>query len=65
MNEDIESCERIKMSLNDRIAADRIDRDTLYAQQKLLEERFDILKHNLHKIEDRMDRIENRIKKRT
>ena len=29
MNVEIESSERIKMSLNDRIAADRNDRDAL------------------------------------
>ena len=64
MNEDIESCERIKMNLNDRIAADRADRDSLLARQIMLEERFEIIKDKLHKYEDRLDRIEKRIKKR-
>ena len=64
MNVEIESSERIKMSLNDRIAADRNDRDALLERQLLMEGRFNILMDKFHEYEDRIDRLEKRINKR-
>ena len=64
MNENLESFERIKMGLNDRIAADRAQNQSLFERQLIMEERLNILMDKLHEYEDRMDRIEKRNKKR-
>tara|TARA_R110002096_G_scaffold255618_3_gene448912 strand:+ start:5916 stop:6113 length:198 start_codon:yes stop_codon:yes gene_type:complete len=64
MNVELEPSERIKMSMNDRIAADRNDRDALLERQLILESRINILMDKFHEYEDRMDILENRHKKR-
>lgn len=64
MNVELEPSERIKMSLNDRIAADRNDRDALLERQLIIESRFNILMDKFHEYEDRIDRLEKRINKR-
>tara|TARA_B110000467_G_C18338984_1_gene501408 strand:+ start:8969 stop:9166 length:198 start_codon:yes stop_codon:yes gene_type:complete len=64
MNVELDPSERIKMSMNDRIAADKNDRDALLERQLILESRINILMDKFHEYEDRMDILEKRHKKR-
>jgi hypothetical protein len=60
-----DSVERIKMSLNDRIAREDDWKDAVIARIRGLEEKYDILMEKLHEYEDRLDKNERRYKKRT
>jgi hypothetical protein len=64
MNVELDPSERIKMSMNDRIAADKNDRDALLERQLILESRINILMDKFHEYEGRMDILEKRHKKR-
>tara|TARA_R100001443_G_scaffold90_7_gene348 strand:- start:683 stop:898 length:216 start_codon:yes stop_codon:yes gene_type:complete len=60
-----DSVERIKMSLNDRIARDEDWKDAVIVRINGLENKYDILMEKLHEYEDRLDKNERRYKKRT
>ena len=60
-----DSVERIKMSLNDRIARDEDWKDAVIARINGLESKYDILMEKLHEYEDRLDKNERTRKRRT
>ena len=60
-----DSVERIKMSLNDRIARDEDWKDAVIARINGLESKYDILMEKLHEYEDRLDKNERNRKRRT
>ena len=60
-----DSVERIKMSLNDRIARDEDWKDAVITRINGLESKYDILMEKLHEYEDRLDKNERNRKRRT
>tara|TARA_Y100001973_G_scaffold34208_2_gene51469 strand:+ start:2579 stop:2773 length:195 start_codon:yes stop_codon:yes gene_type:complete len=59
-----ESVERIKMTINDRITEELDWKDSVIAQLKSLNDKYNILMEKLHEYEDRLDANERNSKRR-